>query len=126
MPACSQGIRMHGNSALKKMRLDSYDKPTQPRMVVYGCRAPEGPSVGIYRARGDHVTKNDAEALATTRESSKVDFVFVRQSKKTTPQDRRGYRERPWRAIREGVGLQRNLVMRTRTRSLYPGPLDQA
>ena len=44
--------------------------------------------------------KKDAMALATTRESSIVTFVFVRQSKKkkkkkeiSTPQDRRGHRE---------------------------------
>jgi hypothetical protein len=66
-------------------------------MVVCRCQASSqlsvrGPGVQVLEYTDD-VTKKYAVALATTREFSIVDFVFVRQSKKTTPQDRRGHRE---------------------------------
>jgi hypothetical protein len=101
MPACSQEIRIHGNSASTKMRLDSYDKPTKQRVdsiwSYVGARPAASSASGVPGSKCWNILmmlrKKDAVALATTRESSIVDFVFVRQSKKTTPQDRRGHRE---------------------------------
>ena len=72
------------------MRLDSYDKPTQQRVdsiwSYVGARPAASSAPGIPGSNCWNILmmlrKKDAMALATTRESSIVTFVFVRQTKK--------------------------------------------